>query len=104
MTKENLEAIYRAVKRFAKGLIAVAIAGFISVYGQSEWYLAIAPVLLAAEKLITSGDWQAAGIRFARAAVATIIAGLGIKYGSSDWYAMLSPILLALDKYVRDTK
>ena len=36
--------------RFARGLVAVLLAGVAVRYGHSEWYLAIAPFLLALDK------------------------------------------------------
>jgi len=37
------------LKKFGKSAIIVFLAGLASVYGSSNWYLSIAPLLVAAE-------------------------------------------------------
>lgn len=39
-------------KKFLYAAIAVIIAGLASIYGNSPWFLAIAPILLALQNLI----------------------------------------------------
>lgn len=38
--------------KVVKGAVYVAVAGLAAVYGNSEWYLAIAPFLLGLENLV----------------------------------------------------
>jgi len=43
-----------ALWRFGRALIAVIIAGLAQNYGNSEWYLLVAPILLGIDKYIRS--------------------------------------------------
>ena len=48
----NYTPIKGAFWRFARVAIAVIIAGIAQYYGESEWYLVIAPILVSADKYI----------------------------------------------------
>ncbi len=46
------DRVKRALWRGGRALVAVVIAGLGVEYGQSEWYLLIAPILLMIDKYL----------------------------------------------------
>ena len=53
------EALYAALNRFARVFIAVLLAGIVAKYGDSQWFLVLAPFINAVSKwLRDSWGWD----------------------------------------------